>query len=395
MSPSLKRLLAVGVAAAVAFVGPVAMPQAQAKTVPTPVAKASGWLVANPATADDGYTGLVNSTVGLAVLDTKAGAATVRSQLAKLSEGAKANVPGNAGRAATMTILARIMHLNPKSFGGVNLIKELKATVTSDGQVGSFGSAYGQALAIIAFKRAGQKVPANVVTKLLSFQDASGAFGYEYPAGTFNADPDSTALAIQALDLAGHQKKAVTKAVGWANKNQTKDGYWAAYSPVDTTSLMATALKQVHHGYGKARSWLLTQQLTDGGFAAELRTSTSTSNLLATANASYLLVGKSLAKVSYQLKGYAKSPRPKITGTPRVGQKLTAVTGTWSPKPAFSYQWYRSGHKIKGATADSYTLVAKDRGKHIRVRVLATGMGLKSHHEYSKYTHKVKKALAG
>lgn len=395
MSSSLKRLLAVGIAAAVAFVGPVAMPQAQAKTIPTPVAKASGWLVANPATADDGYTGLLTSTLGLAVLDTKAGAATVRSQLAQLSDGAKANVPGNAGRAANLAILARIVHLNPKSFGGVNLVKELKATIATDGQVGSFGSAYAQALAIIAFKRANQTVPANVVSKLLSFQDASGAFGYEFPAGTFNADPDSTALAIQALDLAGHHKKAIAKAVSWAKKNQTKDGYWTSYSPVDSTSLMATALKQVHHGYGKARSWLLTQQLADGGFAAEPRTSTSTSNLLATADATYLLVGKSMAKVSYQLKGYTKSPRPKVTGTRRVGQTLTAVTGTWSPTPSFAYQWYRSGHKIHGATAATYTLVAKDRGKHIRVRVLATGMGLKNHYEYSKYTGKVLKALAG
>lgn len=395
MSPSFKRLLAVGVAAAVALVGPVAMPQAQAKTVPSPVAKASGWLVANPATADDGYSGLITSTLGLAVLDTKAGAATVRSQLAQIRTGAKANVPGNAGRAANLTILARIMHLNPKKFGGVDVVKELKATIKSDGQVGDYGSAYAQALAIIALKRAGQKVPAKVVAKLLSFQDkTSGAFGYEWPAGTFNADPDSTALAIQALDLVGHQKKAVAKAISWAKKSQTKDGYWASYSPVDSTSLMATALKQVHRSYGKARSWLVGQQLADGGFAAELKTSTSASNLLATADASYLLVGKSLAKVSYQLKGYTKSPRPKITGTLRVGQTLTAVTGTWSPTPRFSYQWYRSGHKIKGATAASYTLVAKDRGKHIRVGVLATGMGLKNHVEYSKYTAKVKRALA-
>lgn len=394
MSSSLKRLLAVGIAAAIAFVGPVAAPQAEAKTIPAPAARASAWLVANPASADDGYSGLLTSTLGLAVLDTGKGAATVRSQLAQLSSGAATNVPGNAGRAANLTILTRIMHLSPSNFGGINLVKELKATVNADGQVGSFGSAYAQALAIIAFKRAGQKVPANVVTKLLSFQDASGAFGYEFPANTFNADPDSTALAIQALDLVGHHKKSIARAVSWAKKSQAKDGHWESYSPVDSTSLMASALKQVHHSYGKARSWLLTQQLPDGGFAAEPRTSTSTSNLLATADASYLLVGKTLAKASYQLKGYAKSPRPKVTGTLRVGQTLTAVTGTWSPTPSFSYQWYRSGHKIKGATAASYTLVAKDRGKHIRVRVVASGAGLKSQVKYSKPTPKVHKALA-
>ena len=134
----------------VAFVGfSATAPVAQAAPTTSAVSKASKWLVAHPATADDGYGGLITSTLGLAVLDTKGGAATVRKQVAALSAGASANVTGNAGRAANLAILARIMHLSARNFGGVNLVTTLQSTIAADGQVGSFGSAYAQALAII------------------------------------------------------------------------------------------------------------------------------------------------------------------------------------------------------------------------------------------------------
>lgn len=392
MFTSLRRLLAVGTAAAVASIGLVAAPPAVAKA-PSPTTRASSWLASHQPTEDDGYAGRITSAMGLAVANTNATASTLRDRVTALRDDAAAHAT-TVGVALKLAILVEVMRLNPRDFGGVNLVQTIRAGIQANGQVGDFASAYSQALAIIALKRAKEPVPSTVVTTLLSFQDpASGAFGYEWPAGTFNADPDSTALAIQALDLIGRHRSAVNKAVSWAKKNQTKAGYWEAYSPVDSTALMATALKQADRGYGKARTWLLSQQLSDGGFPAER--DGSSSDLLATADATYLLVGKSMAKVSYTLRGYTKSPRPKVTGVRRVGETLTADARTWAPVPSFAYQWYRSGRKITGATAASYTLIGKDLGKKIRVRVKAYGIGLKSHYEYSTYTGKVKKALAG
>ncbi|QHC60230.1 hypothetical protein [Rathayibacter sp. VKM Ac-2760] len=67
---------------------------------------------------------------------------------------------------------------------------------------------------------------------------------------------------------------------------------------------------------------------------------------------------------------------PTITGTATVGQKLTAVPGTWTPSPVtLAYQWQRNGTAISGATAATYTLVAADAGAAITVAVTGTKSG--------------------
>ncbi|NQX28343.1 S8 family peptidase [Microbacteriaceae bacterium VKM Ac-2854] len=67
---------------------------------------------------------------------------------------------------------------------------------------------------------------------------------------------------------------------------------------------------------------------------------------------------------------------PTITGTPTVGQKLTAVPGAWSPAPVtLAYQWKRGGAAIAGATASSYTLTAADANSAITVSVTGTKSG--------------------
>ena len=67
---------------------------------------------------------------------------------------------------------------------------------------------------------------------------------------------------------------------------------------------------------------------------------------------------------------------PKITGSVKVGKRLTADPGAWGPgEVALSYQWYRSGAKIAKATKPTYKLVAADRGKKITVKVTGTKPG--------------------
>jgi hypothetical protein len=70
---------------------------------------------------------------------------------------------------------------------------------------------------------------------------------------------------------------------------------------------------------------------------------------------------------------------PTISGTPTVGQTLTASNGTWTNSPtSYAYQWERCNGggnnctSIKNATQQTYTLVAADAGSTIRVRVTAT-----------------------
>ena len=65
---------------------------------------------------------------------------------------------------------------------------------------------------------------------------------------------------------------------------------------------------------------------------------------------------------------------PTITGAAQVGGSLTADTTGISDddgldNAAFAYQWLAADAEINGATASSYTLVAADAGKAIKVRV--------------------------
>jgi len=68
---------------------------------------------------------------------------------------------------------------------------------------------------------------------------------------------------------------------------------------------------------------------------------------------------------------FIATPAPKISGSRAVGSTLKAVAPTWRPKASFTYQWYRGGKPISGATSSSYKLTKSDAGK--KIRVLATG----------------------
>ncbi|MRK01064.1 hypothetical protein GEV27_05970 [Aeromicrobium sp. S22] len=64
---------------------------------------------------------------------------------------------------------------------------------------------------------------------------------------------------------------------------------------------------------------------------------------------------------------------PTITGTPQVGQQLTADPGTWGPAGVeLAYQWLANGAPIEGATQATYTPSIEDATKTIAVRVTGT-----------------------
>ena len=68
---------------------------------------------------------------------------------------------------------------------------------------------------------------------------------------------------------------------------------------------------------------------------------------------------------------------PTIGGTPQVGDELTASTSGISDADglddaSFAYRWIRAGADIQGATGSTYTPVAADEGKRLKVRVSFT-----------------------
>ncbi|WP_392840829.1 hypothetical protein [Streptomyces sp. LN500] len=67
---------------------------------------------------------------------------------------------------------------------------------------------------------------------------------------------------------------------------------------------------------------------------------------------------------------------PVVTGTGKVGDRLTASTGTWTPAPtSYSYQWNADGQTVPGATASTYTVPATTLGKKLSVTVTAHRTG--------------------
>ena len=93
---------------------------------------------------------------------------------------------------------------------------------------------------------------------------------------------------------------------------------------------------------------------------------------------SSLWVNSNLVRISAAISGSVpdNTVLPAITGTAQDGETLSASTGTWtgSPTPEYSYQWYRDGEAISGATASTYDVVTVDVGAVLSVMVTATNV---------------------
>ncbi|MFC0682807.1 hypothetical protein ACFFGH_33665 [Lysobacter korlensis] len=75
---------------------------------------------------------------------------------------------------------------------------------------------------------------------------------------------------------------------------------------------------------------------------------------------------------------FTTKPVPKITGTAKLAQTLTAVPGTWAPSAAVTYVWKRDGITIPGATARTYKLTTADVNRRMTVTVTAARPGYTS-----------------
>ncbi|MES4886491.1 hypothetical protein [Streptomyces sp. NPDC096012] len=65
-----------------------------------------------------------------------------------------------------------------------------------------------------------------------------------------------------------------------------------------------------------------------------------------------------------------------LSGTAKVGYRLTAAHGTWSPSAtSYTYSWKRNGKAVTGATKSTYLLAKADKGQKISVTVTAHRYG--------------------
>ena len=322
MSSSSTRWLAVGTAPALALLGALAPTSPASPADAVDKTQAANYIVRN-LPGRDSTSASISAALGLATTGDCTYAPALRTLVGQLEKGAKAYLyPGkklNQARAASLAVVVKALGLNPRKFAGYNLVSLVTKSLPSDGRIGPSDSAFSQSLGIIALERADATVPVTLLTKLLSLQDDSGAFGYD--AGGFQADPDTTALGILALKAIGQLDPQLDDATNWALTSQTGDGYWEAYSPVDSTGLLGSALKSVGKDVSTAQAWLAGVQNSDGGFPNSLDDGTA-SDVMATADALYLINGTSLLDTSLNLGKCPKSPKKLPAST-------TSCTGVW------------------------------------------------------------------
>ena len=118
----------------------------------------------------------------------------------------------------------------------------------------------------------------------------------------------------------------------------------------------------------------VTVSFTDDAGNAETLTSAATTAVSPTGGSTNSLEGTNQEDVQ---ENSAATGVPTINGTAQVGETLTALTSGISDadglaNATFTYQWLADDADIAGATASSYTLVAADAGKTIKVQVSFT-----------------------
>ena len=73
--------------------------------------------------------------------------------------------------------------------------------------------------------------------------------------------------------------------------------------------------------------------------------------------------------------GTLTTAAPRISGTVKVGRRLSVVRGTWTAGTAFTYRWYANGRAISGATRSTYVPTKGVKGKRLTVKVTGRKTG--------------------
>jgi hypothetical protein len=187
------------------------------------------------------------------------------------SQAAAQTKPASAAKSA---LAAKAVGLDPKNVNGTNLVAV--ASGGFDAATGKYASDdFSQSIAILGLACTGNTVPASSTAALKATQLPDGGWGF---GGT--SDPDTTAIAIQALLATGSTKTdaAVVKAITHLKGTIGVDGGWGfdpTASNASSTAYVIQALlaagedvnipQYIRPGPSPV-TFLLSQQNADGSF---------------------------------------------------------------------------------------------------------------------------------
>jgi hypothetical protein len=263
----------------------------------------------------------------------------------------KANAAATSGAAAAgkAALGAKAAGLDPKAVDGADLIAKINAAY--DSAKGTYAADdFSQSIAMLGLACTGNSVQAGAVAALKTNQVAAdGGWGF---GGV--SDPDTTAIAVQALLAAGVAKTdpAVTKALAYFTAHQGDDGgfgYDTTASNASSTAFVVQALLALGENSEGAAwlkggvspvAYLLTQQQPDGSFLG-FDPAFATNQVLPA------LAGRT----------YCNAPETPITRTrPAVTPTATPATPTATPtSPATQPPATQTSAPKPPATGDSGT----------------------------------------
>ena len=193
------------------------------------------------------------------------------------------------------------------------------------------------------------------------------------PAGSASSSSEPTALVV---GLPPEPLEAPTIA-GVAQDGQTlsaSTGAWGGTPPSAYAYQWLSCNAGGEECKAIAGAEAASYVLTHGEVGGTLRVTVTASNAAGSAS------NTSAASEAVVALGPQNTTPPSISGTPEVGETLTANTGTWAGTPPFTYtyQWERCDSEgevcetIAGATGESYEFQSADSGHELKVAVTAT-----------------------
>lgn len=134
-----------------------------------------------------------------------------------------------AGAHAKLAFAADVYGLDAASFGGVDVLAELRDLQDGDGRFrdessfGDFSNVFSQSFAILALAGTADGVPAEVSAFLAAEQCADGGFPLDFGTDPCVSGVDTTAMAVQAL-LAADAGQPAAAGLAWLAEHQEPDG---------------------------------------------------------------------------------------------------------------------------------------------------------------------------
>ena len=276
----------------------------------------------------------------------------------------------------------------------------IPATITESNGVGSAASAtsssltVGESATIAAASITGTAVVGDTLTAV-----ASGVTGTPAPTATYQWYDGSTPIGgatsstyvVQSSDLGDSIVVTITETNGGASPSATSIGTAnvtaapsIASATITGTAAVGDTLTAVASGVDGVPSPAATYQWFEG--STPIGGATSSTYVVQSSDLGDSIVvtitetnGVGTAASATSTGSANVTAEPSITsalisGTPEVGDTLTAVASgvSGTPSPTATYQWYEGSTEISGATLSTYTVPSADLGVSISATITET-----------------------